>query len=315
MDPNRVLDILILSYGETQNPEIFETIKKFKPTLITQILGFAFCENRSPKDLCTVTARLIKENLIKLQDVWCYMKPSNLQDCYQDYQKVVQSVKRSLNTVVINADVSQRDQELESLEVQNYSNQKLTLLVELVKLNCWTEALKIFKRFEGKIILSSVPGAVQVLCDYLEWVMDPVLQDLSKPNSEELKKFPPGSMSQITSAPKLREFLNEFLPVLGVFIGYSEQTYCKVCQFLQGCEDTEYVLNLMEKILIPAFCFAGNEAVKALWFAIKDFNYVKRFALYDKWLHYGEGLVAVKQCLTVSIQVDKRHKGVDQEAE
>lgn len=311
LDPNRVLDLLIMAFGENENSEIFETIKKFKPCLITQVVGFAFCEKRGTKELCMVTARLIKEGVFSLQDVWGYMKPENLQDCYQEYQKVAQSVKRSLNVVVINADVSQRDQELESLEVQSYSNQKLTLLIELVKLNCWTEAYKIFKRFEGKLILSSVPGAVQVLCDFLEWVMDPVLQDLSKPSTEDQKKFPAGSMVQITSASKLREFLSDYLPILGVFIGYSEQTYCKVCQFLQGCEDSDYVLNLMEKILIPAFCFAGNEAVKALWFAIKDFSYVKRFALYDKWLHYGEGLVSVKQCLTVSIQVDKRYKGMD----
>jgi len=300
LDPNRVLDLLILGYGKNEDLEIFNAIKTFKPSLITQVLGFAFSENRCSLELCAVTAKLIKASVFTLEDIWGYMKPENLQDSFQDYQKLVQSIRRSLNIVVINADVSQRDKDLASLELQDYSNQKLALLTELVKQNCWTEAYKIFKRFEGKIVLSSVPGAVQVLCDFLEWVMDPVLKDLNKPNNEEIKKFPPGSMTQILTAPKLREFLTEFLPVLGVYIGYSEQTYSKVCQFLQGCEEPEYVLGLMERILLPAFSFSGSEAVRSLWFAIKDFSYIKRFGLYDKWLHYSEGLVAVRQSLTVS---------------
>lgn len=300
LDPNRVLDLLILAYGKNEDLEIFKAIKSFKPSLITQILGFAFTENQCSLELCAVTAKLIKEHIFTVEDIWGYMKPQNLSDSFQDYQKIVQSIRRSLNIVVINADVSQRDKDLATLEHQDYSNQKLSLLTELIKQNCWTEAQKIFKRFEGKIVLSSVPGAVQALCDFLEWVMDPVLQDLAKPNNEEIKKFPPGSMTQIVSAAKLREFLSEFLPILGVYIGYSEQTYSKVCRFLQGCEDPEYVLGLMERILLPAFSFAGNEAVRSLWFAIKDFSYVKRFGLYDKWLHYSEGLVAVRQSLTVS---------------
>jgi hypothetical protein len=267
------------------------------------VLGFGF-QNGNCEKLAGVCAKLIKSSFFQLEDIWGYLKPESLQDDWEDYMKSVRNVKRAFDVVVINADVSQRDKDLEKLEEESYSNQKLAVLIELVKLNCWTEAHEMFKRFEGKLVLTSIPSAISTLCNFLEWVMDPVIKDLAHPSTGEESKFPPGSMTVVSSASKLREFLSDFLPIVGVYIGYSESTYCKICQFFQGCKETDYVVNLMEKFLLPALSFAGSEAVKSLWFVIKDLPYTRRFMIYDKWLHCDDGLVAVRQSLTVSIQVD-----------
>lgn len=312
LDPNRVLD-LILNHYRKDEAGLMELVQQFKAGIVCQLVGFGFLSG-SCQNLAPVCAKLIKAGVFELQDVWGYLKPESLQDEWDEYEKTVRNLKRAFDMVIINADVTQRDRDLEKLEEQSYTNQKLCLLIELVKQNCWSAAHDLFKKFEGKLILNSVPGSISTLCNFLEWVMNPVIKDLAHPSTGDEVKFPLGSMCTISNASKLREFLSDYLPILNVYIGYSESTYCKVCQFLQGCKETEYVISLIEKFLLPALSFAGPEAVKSFWFLIKDLPYLRRFSIYDKWLNYDDGLVAVRQSLTVSIQVDKTNKGLDQES-
>ena len=312
LDPNRVLDLVLQHYTKDETG-LMEILKGFKASLVCQVVGFGFLSGNS-ETLAPVCAKLIKAGVFELQDVWGYLKPESLQDEWDEYVKNVRNLKRAFDMVIINADVTQRDRDLEKLEEQTYSNQKLCLLTDLLKLNCWSEVRDLFKKLEGKLILNSVPNTIPTLCSFLEWVMNPVIQDLAHPSPSDEVKFPSGSMSPISSASKLREFLSDYLPILGVYIGYSESTYCKVCQFLQGCKETDYVISLIEKFLLPALSFAGPEAIKSFWFLIKDLPYSRRFSIYDKWLNYNDGLVAVRQSLTVSVQVDKTNKSLDQES-
>ena len=96
------------------------------------------------------------------------MKPENFYKAFQEYNSLAHAVKRYLDVVVLNSESSAKEKDLKKLLGQDNNNQKLGLLTELIKLNCWECVKPILNRFEGKVVLNSYPGMVEALCGLLE---------------------------------------------------------------------------------------------------------------------------------------------------
>jgi THO complex subunit 2 N-terminus len=318
LDPNRTMDLILTVFEKnTWDLTFIDLLLQLKTKVLPHILGFKFQNTLDKcKSLCEVAAHCIRLELLTIDSLWGYLKPEDFYKSYQEHENLVQSVKRSLDVVVINSDNSTKDKDLNKLMQNDNNNQKLGLLTQLIKLNYWDKVKEVLNRFEGKIVLCSYPDLIEALCQMLEWVIDPVYQDLPKPlpTTNKTLMFPPGSLVQLTCASQLQPFFLEILPIIGVYIGYSDDTYDKVCKCLQHCEDKKFVLAMLNKYIIPALSLAGSNIVKSLWTAIQDFNYQLRYEMYLSWKKYNKGLIIVKQSLTVSIQVDQRNKSMDQEA-
>ena len=137
LDPNRVVDIILTVFRKNPSDNSFlQVLKAMDSSVLAHILGFKF-QNTTEKcqSLCEVTAKCIKHELLELKSLWGYLKPDDLHKAFLEHEALAQSIKRSLDIVVINSDASAKDRDMQKLFQKDNNNQKLGLLTELIKLN------------------------------------------------------------------------------------------------------------------------------------------------------------------------------------
>ena len=275
-------------------------LSSLKSVLLHHILGFRFENTEKCQNLCEVAAQCIKYGLITLESIWCYLKPCDLFKTYQEHEKLAQAVKRSFDVVVINSDSSNKDKDLNKLFQKDPNNQKLGVITELLRANHWESAKEVLDRFTEKINFTSYPGMVETFCELIEWVVDPVYQDQkSFPSCGKVLSFPEGSLKQVKSVDQLQSFFEEILPKIGIYIGFSENTHQKVSKLLTLCENKEFAFSMRNDFIFPSLSFSGPSAIKTVWTSIQDLHYSKRYCLYYSWKNCSQGLIMVKQSITV----------------
>lgn len=303
LDPSRVIDIVITVFQQNPSDHSFlPLLVSFDSSLFPHIFGFKF-KNILEKcqSLCEVAALCIKAGLFSVENLWGYLKPGSLHICFVEHEELAQTVKRSLDVIVINSDTSSKEKDMAKLFAEDLNNQKLGLVTELIKVNHWDYSQEILNRFQGKLVMTSYPGLIEALCQMIEWVIDPVYQDLPKPlpTTNKIREFPKGCMKQLTSLSEVSGFLSKILPIIEIYIGASEDTFIKVCKVLQHLDDKTFVIYVLEHFLLPGLSLAGANVVKILWTTLQDLNYNARYQLYRCWKTYNKGIVLVKQSQTV----------------
>jgi THO complex subunit 2 len=166
-------------------------------------------------------------------------------------------------------------------------NQKLWVLFGLVKLNAWntvkalTQIMPVYARVH--------PPLARALCEFLEWLIDPVYQQVSPRKHFKTTislKFPQGHKVQATTVSEAISDVYEVLSVLGLSVSESPLLYVKICRLAGLVENTELVYDLIKHYLLPALNSRCMFLANDLWRLIKDIPSDTRYDFYAAWRTY-----------------------------
>ena len=211
LDPNRVLDIILESfecqpghhkffisllemyvpdkktmcellsfkysfYLSTKNED--KEVKKYFMQIIFKADQVIFIVQVTPKSLYLVTALLIQNNVMKLEDVYGLLLPED-EEISRMADKEIRDAKefvRKLNIVSTagNTDDDKKDKE-EKPRDPHENNQKFGLLEALIKVGDWRHAQKILCQLPT-YYATSYPDISRALCKLIHVLIDPVYQ-------------------------------------------------------------------------------------------------------------------------------------------
>lgn len=160
MDPNRVLDQILEAFEcNIHNLNYIELIEMFNKSAIPHFLGFKFKiytntnqvipiqnlqntiqndKSLTPHNLFLVTAYLIKRKIIKIEEIWPHLSPSDqlIEELFFKKQELAMKHFKNVYTIKLKQDSEQKkkakEQEmLEYLEIYNQSiciNKLITII-------------------------------------------------------------------------------------------------------------------------------------------------------------------------------------------
>ena len=158
LDPNRVVD-LILEVLEcnsgTMKQYLIQVLHAFGmgSSVIAQFLGFKFQHFKStlnvtrttPESLLHVTADLISSNVIKLQEIYVHLIPSDkeMNETYKKYLINCRQAARKMTAAILNektADENAKEMEILRRPPDYGDNQKLGVIEQLIVMGDWKNA-------------------------------------------------------------------------------------------------------------------------------------------------------------------------------
>lgn len=151
LDPNRVLDLCLEAFEcNISNLNYLELIEMFNKAPIPHLLGFKFKNytNTSqvvpfqslanvlqndkaltPRNLCLMAAYLIKRKIIKLEDIWAHLGPSDqsIEELFITKHELANKHYKNIFTIKLKQDSEQkkRAKEQEILEFQEIDHQSI----------------------------------------------------------------------------------------------------------------------------------------------------------------------------------------------
>ena len=179
----------------------------------------------------------------------------------------------------------------------------------LVRSNSWINFEKLFVSRNCVIDLSSHLPLLCALCEFLEWLIEPVYRPISPTKftrrTPKLTLFPyDNKFSDLQLAQIERLDYNAFesilrvLKVLGPAIGKYVVVYTKICRLIKHYLDSpppddhariyKLIVYISTQILLPAVSLvkANPGVVATLWTIFQDFDYITRFQAYEDWFTY-----------------------------
>lgn len=187
LDPNRVIDVILECFECRIELHKFyiELIRRFfdNKSSLTQIIAFKFNFYHNDVSLCTaanlyqVTAILIKNKLIDLNDVWDYVLPTDLEIDefhFNELNDTRRNARRmNLATTSVEEAPTTFIDKLEPLLKHRLieDNQKLHLCLHLLKVGDWKNALVIIDKLPEFYALSDRCLALE-LCRIIHFMVD-----------------------------------------------------------------------------------------------------------------------------------------------
>jgi THO complex subunit 2 len=307
LDPNRVLDVILECFESSLHQHHFyvQLITSFlnNSSTLTQILAFKFnfyqhdASLFTPNSLYEVTAILIKNNLITLDDIWEYLLPTD-RDIHQYYDQLLQEEKKNSNRLMQPTGELKVDEQLDELIKHQLKadNQKVSLCFYLLKVADWSNGLALLKRLPPNYILSHPKLSLQ-LCQYLHYVINPFYRSYCGLNSLIQKRIPPPTYSfaeTIQTVATWSEFKQIAFPILdqlGAFIYCDQLLVAKLIRILRAlmpkhAKEIRYdALNLLGDNILPAITMIESNCAlsEELWHVLRYFPYTIRYKLYSNW--------------------------------
>ena len=153
LDPNRVLDQILEAFEcNISNLNYIELIEMFNKSAIPHFLGFKYKiytntnqlitvqnlntviqsdKNLTPHNLFLLTAYLIKRKIIKIEDIWQHLDPSdqNIEELFFKKQDLAIKHFKNVFTIKLKQDSEQKKKakEQELLEYQEIYNQAICI--------------------------------------------------------------------------------------------------------------------------------------------------------------------------------------------
>ncbi|XP_072398608.1 THO complex subunit 2 [Diabrotica undecimpunctata] len=318
LDPNRVLDIILDSYeNKPKDTRIFiPLINSYMndPQIISEVLStkFGFLRNNEqdiPQSLYVLTAQLLQNRVIKLDDIYYWLLPEdktmtieaekNLREA-KEYVKKLQII--SLNNKDKEDTPEEPDTESDSFE----NNQKLGLCEALLLIGDWETAQILIKRLPDRYAVNYEPIAT-ALCGLVHYIIEPLYSKFgiicSKIPRKPVAKFT-GSVipPQASEFLELTEMAIPMLLMLGASLRYDTILLCKIVRLskaaLAACgidnakslapmEKSLYydILSLLDVTILPALSYLECNCCIAedIWTLIKLYPYHIRYGLYSRW--------------------------------
>jgi len=291
-----------------------QIINKFKLESLAQILGFKFqgyaekinCNLScplaelsktlnekviTPYPLFTITANLIKAELISIKDIWVHLSPADTdinEWAQKKYNTALSVFKRNYEKKLNATDEQKKkDKETEITSIEEVEsqlickninislipsdNQKLWLMEALVKNNSWILFEKLYGSLNSCFDLNSHLPLLNTILNYLEWLIEPVYRPISptrftkKPvtlvnfpihNSNlELQQIHQLDLEGITKIARVCK-------IVGPAIGKNVLVYTKLCRLFRHYLDHpstenhnaiyEVLVYICTQILLPA---------------------------------------------------------------
>jgi hypothetical protein len=232
----------------------------------------------SSQGLIRTTSMLNQLQLIDLSEIWSVMGPttsdiaSAAKDLISEYQKLVDSVSRTLAGAVGGSDEDQggsaADKLAKCLEV--FSNglretQRFQLVAELVRTNQFAVALPLLTIIQSEF--GSVPvAAVDILRDALFEHLLSLVGD--RMDSDEV----------VAWLPKILQFM-------GVFVGCNHLVLADMFHLIKNCTDTRLYVSLLGQFLLPALSMGcpNPHLCSLAWECISVLPPAERFTVYQAW--------------------------------
>lgn len=291
MDPNRVLDQILEAFeSNISNLNYIELIEMFNKSAIPHFLGFKFKiytnttqlitfqnlatvmqsdKSLTPHNLFLVAANLIKRKILKIEDIWSHLSPTDqaIEELFFKKFDLANKHYKNVFTIKLKQDSEQKkkakEQELlEYQEIYNQAicnfllslffriplldNQKFWLLEALVHINAWDDFESVYQIFSHHIILQSHNPTLTQLLNLLEWMIDPLYKQVSpcrfirRPQKSVdfiyESSIPNGQIPQGKSFHDLDFYrnLSRIFKILQSAIGESPIVFVKLCRLFKG---------------------------------------------------------------------------------
>ncbi|XP_058449396.1 THO complex subunit 2 [Malaya genurostris] len=318
LDPNRVLDIILESF-ETRP----EHDKIFIPLLqayindghiICEVLGYKyrhFAETKTPESLFKVTALLLQYGVIKLDDIYTWLSPTD-KSIVTDWETDVAEAKefvRKLNVVSTNKDKEQEPEPERVMTPEKYaSNQKWGLCEAVLLIGDWNTAQLLLKKLPDQSVMVNEQTA-RALCRLLHMIIEPVYRlkcalpcnIKGRPISNGLSKLAP---PPVTTISKLRNHAFPMFIALGPSLHYDSVLLYKLLRLVRviltemnvdplnppapGAENEPIyydILSLLDSAIMPSLSYMDCNCCvsEEVWSIVKLYPYQYRYSLYARW--------------------------------
>lgn len=313
LDPNRVLDIILESF-ETR-PEQYELfialLKTYMPNanVICEILGYKyryFADAQTPRSLYVITALLLQFDLIRLDDIYSWLSPTDrsLQTEWEQELDDAKEYVRKLNVISINKDKEMEvDNEKDDFEDNYETNQKWNLCEALLSIGDWNISQALIDKLPKQSVIVKEPVA-KALANLIHHVIDPVYAKLK--NRKLRPSLPYENQRTVPKAidiQQLREYAIPMAIKLGPSLFHDPILLYKLVRTMHviltdmkadpsngpktEADELLYYdcISLIDASILPALSYMDCNCCVAeeIWSVIKCFPYHHRYSLYARW--------------------------------
>ncbi|XP_055634886.1 THO complex subunit 2 isoform X2 [Toxorhynchites rutilus septentrionalis] len=318
LDPNRVLDIILESFEtRPEHDKIFIPLLQAyinDGNIICEVLGYKyrhFADSKTPESLFKVTALLLQHGVIKLDDIYAWLSPTD-KSIITEWEAEVADAKefvRKLNVVSTNKDKEQEAEPEKEMTPEQYAtNQKWGLCEALLFVGDWNTAQLLLKKLPEQSVMVNEPIA-RALCRLLHMIIEPVYRlkcalpcnIKGRPISNGLSKLAP---PPVTTISKLRNHAFPMFIALGPSLYYDSVLLYKLLRLVRviltemnvdpanppspGAENEQLyydVISLLDSAILPSLSYMDCNCCVAeeIWSIIKLYPYQYRYSLYARW--------------------------------
>uniref|UniRef100_A0A182J8B0 THO complex subunit 2 n=1 Tax=Anopheles atroparvus TaxID=41427 RepID=A0A182J8B0_ANOAO len=323
LDPNRVLDIILESFeARPEQDRIFIPLLQSyinDGNIICEVLGYKyryFADVHTPGSLFRVTALLLQHGVIKLDDIYSWLNPTD-KSITADWEAEMHQAKeyvRKLNIILTNKDKEpEQEPEFETAPEKYALNQKWGLCEALLLIGDWTTAQQLLRKLPDQSVMVHEPIA-RALCGLLHIIIEPVyrLKCALPANIKGRAVSSYGSLSKLAPPPvttltKLRLHAFPMFTALGPSLHYDSVLLYKLLRLMRVIltdmnvdpmnppptagtpsehEQLYYdILSLLDSSVLPSLAYMDCNCCVAeeIWSIVKLYPYQYRYSLYARW--------------------------------
>ncbi|XP_059482003.1 THO complex subunit 2 isoform X2 [Neocloeon triangulifer] len=324
LDPNRVLDIILESFEcRPQHDEFFIPLicsYMGDRKILSEVLGYKFTLYHSglgeteksdsepvytPTSLYTVTALMLKHDVVSLDDIYGWLLPEDKQitSAWEKEMADAKEYVRKLN-IISTKDKEETPEEPEPPCRKVNVNQKFGLCEALCRVGAWSHVQKLFDRIPETCLMSQ-PSVALALCELLNILVDPVyrknLGSLSGVVKQSLKisKSIQKSPAPAQTFADMKEVIIPMLLSLGPSLHLDPVLLCKIIRLSKASlsnsggkkENVQNkimyfdVITLLDEVLLPSLSYmeANCSIAEEIWSLLKLLPYQQRYCLYVRW--------------------------------
>ncbi|KAK9870147.1 hypothetical protein WA026_006238 [Henosepilachna vigintioctopunctata] len=318
LDPNRVLDVILESFeNKPSDVQLFVSLIKSymkDPKIISEVLGSKYVflrnsDNGIPKSLHILTAQLLQNGIISLDDIYPWLTPDDkvMQKECEKNMKEAKEYFRKLQVISVNKTEKEETPEEPDNPIEKYrSNQKLGLCEALLLVGDWDNAKVLINHLPEHYAVGFEPIAL-ALCNLLHYIIEPVYRENCKLGPKiKGRPIPPHENPKAPRQPEtfqeLRENAFPMLLTLASSLRYDPVLMCKVIRLAKVIlasygidtaksevtqEDSLYydILTLLDITILPSLSYLDCNCCIAeeIWTLLKLYPYQIRYCLYNRW--------------------------------
>ncbi|XP_054160183.1 THO complex subunit 2-like [Oppia nitens] len=312
LDPNRVLDIILecFEYNIDLHKCYIPLIQEYLPnsTTLTQILAFklSFYQNenslQTPDTLYQVIALALHYKLIELNQLYDFLYPNDnkILDDFKNELSEARTFAKKINSILTNPEKQNEDEKNveEERQKQFLSNQKLGLILALLKVGDWKNAELLIRKLPEYYAVSFETIANQ-LCDLIHYSIDKIYKQYSglptviasKIKSYKCAKQP--LIKQFENVSELKSTGFTMISSIGPFLYKDTLLISKIirfCRTLLSSSSTANsvkhdIITILDEAILPSMSLVESNCAlsEELWLLMKSFPYQQRYKLYTNW--------------------------------
>ncbi|XP_066928394.1 THO complex subunit 2-like [Clytia hemisphaerica] len=321
LDPNRVLDVLLEAFECRVDedlvfvPLITEYLKHCNVSGFCHLIGFKFqyyhqsMDSKTPESLYRLTACLLRNDLIQLEQLYPHLKPSEseIADLSKKHMQSAHEEAKKLTAVILSGTPEDEDKTLDLKDdPMDIDNQKFGLCLALLQSGAWKNALTIMNQLPTSYFLS-LPNVSKSICNLIHCTIEPLYRSKLCPKGAlgNVYRSQRGFPQPCLQYSQLTDDVFPMLFKLGPYLSYDPVLFVKVVRVAKGFikeysqasdilkEGLKQVyagmLSLIDEVLFPSLSLLDCNCCIAeeLYGLVKRLPYEQRYHLYALWKNYS----------------------------